>query len=339
MNPIFIIGTERSGTNLLRLMLNMHPNIFVPHPPHIMKFFHPIVHRYGDLKKDKNFKKLIADICRMVELHSYQWDIKPDREKVFANARDRNLISIYFEIYNQYLQFTGKTRWACKSTFMIEHVPEILNYYRDAKFIYMVRDGRDVAVSSKSSIFNHFNVYYIAKLWKEEQETGLHLLDKLSSDQIMLLKYEDLITEPKSMIQKVCTFLNEPFEEKMLQYHKSSEAAKSGSLSISWGNTSKPVISDNKEKFRTSLSNKEIKLFEAITCIQMDRLGYKLSYPLADLMLINENMMKPKLSYWLSEKFLYLKAEMKHISSDRNSKMRLKKMWYMRYISCIRRLS
>lgn len=38
-SPIFIIGTERSGTNLLRLILNAHPNIALPHPPHIMKIF------------------------------------------------------------------------------------------------------------------------------------------------------------------------------------------------------------------------------------------------------------------------------------------------------------
>jgi len=317
----------------------MHPNIFVPHPPHIMKFFTPIVHKYGDLKKDTNFKKLITDVCRLVELHPYRWEIKPDREKVFANAKDRNLINIYFEIYNQYLEHIGKTRWACKSTFMIEHVQEILNYYPDAKFIYMVRDGRDVAVSSKSSIFNHFNIYYIAKRWKKEQETGLQWMEKLSSKQILLLKYEDLITEPESMIQNVCTFLNERYDEKMLQYHNSSEAAKSGSLSISWKNTSKPVIRNNKEKFNISLSNKEIEIFEAIACLQMSKLGYQLTYPISDLLLMHDSLMRPKLSYWLSEKFLYLKAETKHISKDRNSKLRIKKMWYMRYLRFVRSFS
>lgn len=339
MNPIFIIGTERSGTNLLRLILNMHSSIFVPHPPHIMKYFHPIIHRYGDLNKDNNFKKLISDVCRMVELHSYQWDIIPNRVKIFEKAKDRNLISIYFEIYDQYLEFAGKKRWACKSTFMIEHIPEILRYFPDAKFIYMVRDGRDVAVSSKLSVFNHFHVFYIAKLWKKEQELGLHWLENLSSNQIILLKYEELITQPASMIRKVCLFLDETFEDKMLQYHNSSEAIKSGSLSISWENTSKPVMSNNKEKFRTILSRKEIIIFEAIAFRELNKLGYPLSYSTEDIMSVQEHITRPKLSYWLSEKFLYLKAEIKHISSDSNSKMRLKKIWFMRYIRFVRRFS
>src|SRR5512145_1978418 len=126
MTPVFIIGTERSGTNLLRLILNTHSNIAVPHPPHIMKCFKPILPLYGDLCNERNFRRLVGDVCRMVELHPYPWEMTPDQEKVMQGAKARDLINVYFEIYNQYLSFTGKKRWACKSTFMIEHVEEIL---------------------------------------------------------------------------------------------------------------------------------------------------------------------------------------------------------------------
>ena len=169
MNPIFIIGTERSGTNLLRLMLHAHSAIAVPHPPHIMKLFGPLVPQYGNLADDRNFKRLIADVCRMVELHTYPWELKPDRDLVLQHVRGRNLLNVYFELYNQYLAHSGKRRWACKSTFMIEHVAEILRYYPEARFIFMVRDGRDVAVSAKKSIFNHFHVYYSARRWQRYQ--------------------------------------------------------------------------------------------------------------------------------------------------------------------------
>jgi hypothetical protein len=335
-SPIFIIGTERSGTNLLRLILNSHSAIAVPHPPHIMKFFHPIERFYGDLNKDKNFKKLISDVCRLVELHPYPWEIKPDKDKVFINVKERNLINIYFEIYNQYMQFTGKERWACKSTFMIEHVAEILKYFPAARFIYLVRDGRDVAFSAKSSVYNRYHVYYTAQLWCKEQQLGLSWFNKLLPEQILLMKYEDLISDTEGVIKKTCLFLGEVFEEKMLEYHHSDEAQKSGSLSISWENTSKPVMAGNKQKFIENLSKKEIKIFEAIAFNELSAFGYELTSQKKELESIHNSLMKPRLNYWLAEKFLYLKAETIHLFKDKNSILRLKKIWFMRYVRIAR---
>jgi hypothetical protein len=331
MNPIFIIGTERSGTNLLRLILNAHSNIAVPHPPHIMKLFGPLAPLYGDLGEESNFRRLVNDVCRLVELHPYPWEIKPDRERVFRRAADRNLLSIYFEIYDQYLAFTGKQRWACKSTFMIEQVAEVLRYRPQARFIFMVRDGRDVAVSAKSSIFNHFHVYYSARRWQREQAIGLAWLARLPAEQIMLLKYEELIADPPAVVKRLCAFLGEPFEERMLDYHRSSEAQKSGSLSISWENTARPVMGDNSEKFRRQLTAAEILLFEAIAFPELEELGYPLTHPRQQLLELHAEMMEPKLRYRWTEFFLYLKAEAKHLVQDRNSGTRLKKIAFLHY--------
>jgi hypothetical protein len=336
-DPIFIIGTERSGTNLLRLILNAHSAIAVPHPPHIMKLFHPIERIYGNPDNDKNFKKLIGDVCRLVELHPYPWEIKPDKDQVFINVRERNLINIYFEIYNQYLTFTGKARWACKSTFMIEHVTEILKYFPEARFIYLVRDGRDVAISAKTSIFNHYHVYYTAQLWRREQQLGLSWVNKFPSGQIMLIKYEDLIGDTEDIIKKTCSFLEEVFEEKMLEYYNSIEAKKSGSLSISWKNTSKPVITGNKEKFVKNLSKRELKIFEAIAYNELRALGYGLLFEKNELEQNHYRFMKPRPGYWVAEKFLFLKTEVIHLFKDRNSLLRLKKIWFMRYLRIARR--
>src|SRR3989338_8267058 len=142
-SPIFIIGTERSGTNLLRLILNAHPNIAVPHPPHIMRNFSGLAPLYRNLGKDANFRRLIGDVVRSVELHPYPWGIRLDRGRIFKEASGRDLISIFFCVYGQFLESTGKRRWGCKSTFMLHHVDAVLKCYPSARFIYMARDGRD----------------------------------------------------------------------------------------------------------------------------------------------------------------------------------------------------
>ncbi|MFA7403199.1 MAG: sulfotransferase [Pelobacteraceae bacterium] len=338
-SPIFIIGTERSGTNLLRLILNAHSSIAVPHPPHIMKFFSPLEPLYGNLSIDANFRRLIADVCRMVELHTYPWEIRPDRDQVFQNAVDRNLLAVYFQVYDQYLAYTKKRRWACKSTFMIEHVAEILRYHPDARFIFMVRDGRDVAVSAKTSIFNHFHVYYSARRWQREQRLGLSWLAKLPPEQIMLLKYEELIVDPAATTRRLCGFLGEAFEEGMLEYHRSSEAKKSGSLSISWENTAKPVMSGNAQKFRRFLTDEEILLFELFACDELLELGYPLTHSLDELKALPVDILQEKAGYKVTELRLKLKAEINHLLKDTNSVARLRKNLYMTSIHTLRRMT
>ncbi len=304
-----------------------------------MKLFFPLLESYGNLAVDSNFRCLIADVCRMVELHPYPWEITPDRERVFREAAARELICIYFAIYNQYLDQSGKKRWCCKSTFMIEHVADIFRFYPDARFIFMVRDGRDVAVSAKASIFNHYHVFYTALRWRREQRTGLELLQALTGEQIMLLRYEELLADPVNTVQRLCEFIEEPYSEKMLEYHRFPEAKKSGGLSISWGNTAKPVLGGNRGKFRKLLTAREILLFEAVAGEELQELGYPLDNKPEQLMQIRELGAKERLVYLLDEVIQKIRVETRHLAKDSNSFARIRKIFYMIYIRLIRKYS
>jgi hypothetical protein len=82
---LFMIGTQRSGSNMLRLMLNQQPAIAAPHPPHILERFMPILPLYGDLQSDRNFDRLVDDVCRMIELNPVSWEgVSLDRETVMT---------------------------------------------------------------------------------------------------------------------------------------------------------------------------------------------------------------------------------------------------------------
>ena len=83
MKFIQFIGTQRSGSNLLRTMLNQLPEIAAPHPPHILKTFEPILPIYGDLNDNTNFESLVNDVCLWVELNPVSWQSsKFDRAKI-----------------------------------------------------------------------------------------------------------------------------------------------------------------------------------------------------------------------------------------------------------------
>jgi hypothetical protein len=337
MDPIFIIGTERSGTNLLRLILNSHPNIAIPHPPHILKNFFGLERFYGDLSRDQNFRLLIHDVVRMVELHPYPWGITLDKEKIFSAALDRSLISIYFAIYGQYLESTGKKRWGCKSTFMINHVSLIRKYFPRAKFIYMVRDCRDVAVSARKTIFNRYSVYYTALLWKQEQQTGMYWLSKLSKDEIFLLRYEDLLSKQEATIRALCAFLNEPYIENMLAFFNGAEAKKSSGLSAAWKNNSQPILKNNFDKFKNELKVEEISLIETIAAEEMDYFSYALTEPFYVSESRRAKGVKFRLSYLVEEIVLLVKVQVSHLFRDKNTWLRLKKFWFLKYIGVMRR--
>ena len=68
-DPLYIIGTERSGSNLLRVMLNAHSGIVLPHPPHILRYFSPLEKAYGDFEESENLSRLVSDVLRLIVGH------------------------------------------------------------------------------------------------------------------------------------------------------------------------------------------------------------------------------------------------------------------------------
>src|SRR5580700_5152855 len=96
---IQFIGTQRSGSNLLRIMLDQFPEVFGPHPPHILVTFYPLLNYYGNLEETPNFKKLIEDVCRLIEVNPVPWPgAHLDRDKIFTRCRKRTLLEVFIQI-------------------------------------------------------------------------------------------------------------------------------------------------------------------------------------------------------------------------------------------------
>ena len=281
--PVFIIGTERSGSNLLRLILNAHSRIAIPHPPHIMRYLAHLQDRYGELSNDANMRALAADILTLIDAHIFPWEVELDADALVNAAPQRSTFGAVAAIYEHVRQSEGKARWGNKSTFMVHYTAEVLSVYPDARFILLVRDPRDVAVSARKSVFSPCHPVLSARLWAEQQTVGLSLLDTLPASAIHLLRYETLLADPEGVISDLCRFLDEDFEPTMLQFFKGREAKKSATLSESWGNTGKPVLSGNAGKFHQQLSEADTLAVEALCQSPMAALGYEPTFPPQDL--------------------------------------------------------
>jgi hypothetical protein len=273
--PIFIIGTERSGSNLLRLILDAHSRIVIPHPPHIMKYLAHIEPSYGDLTVDANMRELVFDIFALIEAHIFPWDEYPlDIDDIVAAAPARSTFGAVAAIYERVREHTGKARWGNKSTFMVHFTEPVRAIYPEARFILLVRDPRDVAVSARRSIFSPCHPLLSAELWRHQQQIGLVLLDSLPSHSITLLRYEDLTSDPQKSLAQICAFLDEDFEPDMLRFFEGAQARTGAKLSESWENTGRPILQNNSQKFHRELAPRHILAVEATCAGPMAELGY-----------------------------------------------------------------
>lgn len=274
--PVFMIGIQRSGSNLLRLMLNQLPAMAAPHPPHILQRMMPLIPSYGDLNQPANFATLVDDVCRLVETNPVPWEgVKLDRAAVAKHCRDSSLVAVFGAVYSLAAEARGASTWCCKSLANIHYLPEIEAYFKDdAKYIYLYRDGRDVAVSFSKAVVGEKHYYHIAKEWADTQRLALNLQEKVGRQRFFSISYEDLTNHPEQTMRRLCAFLQMEYRDEMMDFHRSEEAQRAAASSELWGNVTRPVMRGNSKKFLKEASQTDIEIFESVAGDVLDILGY-----------------------------------------------------------------
>ena len=328
-DPIFIIGTERSGSNLLRLMLNAHSRIAIPHPPHVMRDMAPFAKAYGDLSDDGRFELMAKDMARLVNSHFAPWPFNVNARELMENAPVRSLYGLYVALYEKYANEEGKARWGCKSTFMFKHIQEIRTVHLSPRFLHLVRDPRDVAASADQSIFSQYHPYLQAKLWKEEQAR----IEYLSRADVLRVRYEDLVHSPEKELRRIMEFLGKEFEPSQLDFFRGREAQSLSSLSASWKNCAAPVSAKSVGRYRDRLLDREIALVELEAGGLMEKYGYSTRASTARRPNQLE-LMKIK----LDGRLRMVSTESKALFTDSNFSLRWKKWFLLQYLNWMRSL-
>lgn len=276
MQAIFMVGEQRSGSNLLRLILNESSSVAAPHPPHILQRFMPLLPLYGDLNNKTSFKKLIEDVCRLVELNPVPWDkVKLSRKEILKRCDEKSLIAVYGAVMDLYAEAHGATAWMCKSMQNIQWADEINRYFDNPKYIYLYRDPRDVTLSFTKAVIGEKHPYFIAEQWNKLQTLCISQLIQQGKETVFPISYEKLLEDPETIVKELCDFLNITFSKKMLDFHTSKEAERSAKSSSLWENLSQPIKTNNSKKFLKELTTYQIKIIESIAGKVMDTLGYE----------------------------------------------------------------
>lgn len=273
---IQFIGTQRSGSNLLRIMIDQFPEVFGPHPPHILITFYPLLKYYGNLEDEVCFKKLINDVCRLVEVNPVKWAGVPlDREKIFKRCRRNTLLEIFIQLNEFECGELGKRIWTCKSMESLYLLDKFQEEGFNPLYLYLYRDGRDVALSFKKAIVGEKHIYNLAVKWKADQDSCLRELDKMDPSGYIKVKYEDFIAAPDVVIKEICSRTGITYKN-VDDFYKSDESKRTAEGGKMWENVTKPVMKNNYDKFLKELSAEDILIFEQVAGNTLTRLGYKL---------------------------------------------------------------
>jgi hypothetical protein len=142
-------------------------------------------------------------------------------DEIIGMAEERSFAGIYEAMHRRYAkEFGNKPRWGQKTPNNLFFVPQILDNFPNAQFIFIVRDGRDACATSMESAFGAGNIYGAAHTWNLANAFVKPFRRTYDSSVWMDVKYETLVREPEKTLKKICDFLGEKYSEEMLNFYK-----------------------------------------------------------------------------------------------------------------------
>ncbi|WP_437920349.1 sulfotransferase family protein [Sphingobacterium sp. LRF_L2] len=282
ISGVQMIGTQRSGSNLLRIILNQSTAVVSPHPAHLLVNFMPLLPYYEPLDAN-NYRRLVEDVISYIAVNPVQWDVALDVDKLFSMSAEFSLFELNKNIYRYLAAAKHASVWCCKSMANVYYASALEKNYPSLKYIYLYRDGRDVALSFQKAIVGEKHIYHIAKQWHEDQQACLALQARFPKERFYELNYENLIRDPEYTVRGLCDFLGLVFSENMLDFHTSDESKRTAAGGKMWHNLTRPIMQENSNKFLTEMSMEDILIFESVAGESLKALGYKLLFEQKEL--------------------------------------------------------
>jgi hypothetical protein len=277
--PIFVVGHPRSGTTLLRLMLDSHPRIVIPPEGHLVSLLRRAERKYGRLDDPANFERLVDRVLHKQRMQEWQLDVEDARRRCLAGPHTQG--GLFASLMSVWTERSGKPRWGEKTPGTYRFLPDVNRWFPDCQVLHIIRDGRDVAVSCLTppfaDMYDKGDVYEVAVRWRDAIRRGRKAAGLLGPQRYMELRYEDLTADVEGTLRKVCAFLGEEFAPAMLAHdRKASGKVPRGEQSYHQRVGGK-VDSQRVERWRKDATPEFVLGFEGLAGAELEHYGYTLS--------------------------------------------------------------
>jgi hypothetical protein len=317
MIPVFILSSERSGSNLLRRILGTHSSVSAPPPINLFNTLTESLLYSGPLNQPENIRSIIEDAIKRSKVKDshLSWNLPIDINDIYPELETGEIAEIVYRFYKYYSNREMKKLCVIKEHNLYKYMDNIVKYNTNAKFLYLVRDGRDVICSNKKIKSRKRHVYAMAHQWKYEQINCIKEYNECSAKgNIALLRYEKLLENPYKEIKRICDFLGIGFEKEMLGFYRHNKSKTEASQTEFWENLDQPLMQNNKGKFLNELTKQQLHIVETIAGEVLELLGYPLvSRKQFKIGLVN------RIKYQLLDK-IYLNIYNKDIYADSSIK-------------------
>jgi hypothetical protein len=278
-SPIFVVGANRSGTTLVRLILNAHSQIAIPDE---LTYFGPTIHgipldhwRRPNLDAaayEAFIDQFLETNCATLSKDLDLTDVKDD-----ILSAPPSLRTPYQTVLEAWANHHGKARWGEKTPANLFYVDYMLEMFPDARFIYVVRDPRaGVASMQRVSFFPDDVVFNALNRYKHWRAGHRYLNASVPPTQRMTIRYEDLVQAPDETVCRICTFLDEPFEASMLDFYEDAERYMGDEAASNFNKAATtPISSDRIHNWCNRLTPAEVATIQSICTAEMDEFGYE----------------------------------------------------------------
>jgi Sulfotransferase family len=265
----FVVGCGRSGTTVLRLMMNAHPDLAIPPESHFL--------RYAAEHPRRVAPSRLIEIALASDRFA-DWGVDPSVVRSRAAAREpRTLAEAADLLFSAYASVNGKARWGDKTPPYVTCMDALATILPDARFVHLIRDGRDVALSFSSVDFGPpKDAVSQAYHWLQQVSAGRRSGARLGPGQYLEMRYEDLVDDPERQLRAVCAFVDLSFEGEMLRFQDTVTQALPPERRIHHVHAHQPIAKGIRN-WRTSMPRTDVGAFEAVAGEFLTALGYEIA--------------------------------------------------------------
>jgi hypothetical protein len=276
--PLFVVGCGRSGTTILRLMLDAGPDIAIPGESH---FIPKLWREHGGARWDRSPDPVGLARATVATPQFRRWEVPEGPIVAWAASHpEASFADVIEAVFVAYAAARGKSRWGDKTPQYVRTIDLLARLFPSSRFVHLIRDGRDVALSYLSFEWGPSSIWHAAQRWRTDVLAGRRSGSRLAGDRYLEVHYEALVDDPCTVLQRICSFADLRFDPAMLLHHvDAAERVQSRSDRLTQHAAATRPLTTGLRDWRRQMAARDVRAFEAVAGTALSASGYERRFP------------------------------------------------------------